>query len=217
MDAGTRSTRILVADRHAVVRSGLKAILERRPDWRVVAEAGDGKEAVAKAVEARPDVAIVDHSLAIMNGIAVTQQIRAYVPATEILIFTIHDCDELLSDALLAGARAVLLKSQSSDSLVAAVDALSNCKPFFAAGLSEKLPGMFLPSRGSRPAPTLSPRERIVVQLIAEGNSNKEIGGIIHRSVKTIETHRAAAMRKLNVTTTAALVRYAVRSRLVEP
>jgi DNA-binding NarL/FixJ family response regulator len=214
---GVRTTRILIADDHEVVRSGLKAILEARPGWQVVAEVGDGKEAIAKAIEAMPDVAIIDYSLPIMNGIEATRQIRSRVPATEVLIFTMHDSDALLDEALQAGARAFLLKSETQHYLVAAVEALSGHKPFLTGRLSEKLLDAFLASQGHRSTPILSARERVVIQLIAEGNSNREMSSILNLSVKTIETHRASAMRKLNITSTAALVRYAIRNRLVEP
>jgi DNA-binding NarL/FixJ family response regulator len=215
--AGARPIRILIADDHEVVRSGLKAILEARPGWEVVAEVGDGKEAIAQAVETRPDVAIVDYSLPLINGIEATRQIRARAPHTEVLIFTMHDSDALVDEALQAGARAFLLKSEAPHYLVSAVESLSGHKPFFTGKLSEKLLDSFLSSHGHRSAPVLSARERVVVQLIAEGNSNKDMSAILNLSVKTIETHRSSAMRKLNITSTAALVRYAVRNKLVEP
>ena len=215
--AGARSIRILIADDHEVVRSGLRAILEARAGWEVVAEVGDGKEAISRAVETRPDVAIVDYSLPLINGIEATRQIRARAPDTEVLIFTMHDSDALVDEALQAGARAFLLKSDAPHYLISAVESLSGHKPFFTGKLSEKLLDNFLSSHGHRNAPVLSPRERVVVQLIAEGNSNKDMSGILNLSVKTIETHRSSAMRKLNITSTAALVRYAVRNKLVEP
>jgi DNA-binding NarL/FixJ family response regulator len=215
--AGVHTTRILIADDHEVVRFGLKAILEARPGWQVVAETGDGKDAVAKAIEASPDVAIVDYSLPVMNGIETTRQIRARAPHTEVLIFTMHDSDALVDEALRAGARAFLLKSEAQHYLVAAVESLAGHKPFFTGKLSEKLLDTFLSTHGNRNAHVLSARERVVVQLIVEGNTNKDMSGILNVSIKTIETHRASAMRKLDVTSTAALVRYAIRNKLVEP
>jgi DNA-binding NarL/FixJ family response regulator len=210
-------TRILIADDHEVVRSGLRAILEARDGWEVVAEACDGKDAVAKAVETRPDVAIIDYSLPMMNGVEATRQIRARVPTAEILIFTMHDSDVLVGELLEAGARAYLLKSDAKQYLIAAVESLAAHKPFFTARVSEQLLATFLSRHRPRTDASLSPRERAVVQLIAEGHSNREMSEILNLSIKTIETHRAAAMRKLNLTSTAALVRYAVRNRLVEP
>jgi len=215
--ANSHVTRILIADDHEVVRSGLKSILEAHAGWQVVAETGDGKEAIAQALETLPDVAIIDYSLPIMNGVEAARQIRARLPQTEVLIFTMHDSDALIGEVLQAGARAYLLKSDAQHYLISAVESLSAHKPFFTGKLSEKLLETFLTAQGSPAAAALSPRERIVVQLIAEGHSNKEMSSILNLSVKTIETHRAAAMRKLNVTSIAALVRYAIRNKLVEP
>jgi DNA-binding NarL/FixJ family response regulator len=210
-------TRILIADDHEVVRSGLRSILETHAGWQVVAEAGDGMDAVNKAVATKPDVVIVDYSLPLMNGVEATRQIRARVPTAEVLIFTMHDSDVLLGELLEAGARAYLLKSDAKQYLIAAIEALAEHKPFFTGKVSQKLLEAFLSVHSGRIDSSLSARERMIVQMIAEGRTNKEIGAILNLSVKTIETHRATAMRKLNVTSTAALVRYAVRARLVEP
>ncbi len=210
-------TRILIADDHEVVRSGLRAILEAHEGWEVVAEANDGREAIAKAAEARPDVAIVDYSLPMMNGVEVTRQIRARVPETEVLIFTMHDSDVLVAELLEAGARAYLLKSDAKQYLIAAVESLAVHKPFFTGRVSEQLLERFLSAQNLKTDVLLSPRERGVVQLIAEGHSNREMSEILNLSVKTIETHRASAMRKLNLTSTAAIVRYAIRNKMVEP
>ena len=210
-------TRILIADDHEVVRSGLRAILEAHNGWEVVAEAENGKDAIAKAVESQPDVAIIDYSLPVMNGIEATRQIHARLPKAEILIFTMHDSDVLVGELLEAGARAYLLKSDAKQYLIAAVEALAEHKPFFTGRISQQLLDAFLATHQGKPEAALSPRERVIVQLIAEGHSNREMSEILNLSVKTVETHRAAAMRKLNLRSTAALVRYAVRNRLVEP
>lgn len=210
-------TRILIADDHEVVRSGLRSILEAHEGWEVVAEASDGKEAIAKAVETKPDVAIIDYSLPTMNGVEATRQIRARVPTAEVLIFTMHDSDILIGEVLQAGARAYLLKSDAKQYLISAVESLARHKPFFTEKLSEQLLDTFLSVHHGKLGVSLSPRERAVVQLIAEGHSNRQMSKILNLSVKTIETHRAAAMRKLNVTSTAAIVRYAIRNKLVEP
>ena len=210
-------TRILIADDHEVVRSGLRSILEAHEGWAVVAEACDGKEAIGKAAESRPDVAIIDYSLPLMNGIEVTRQIRARVPSAEILIFTMHDSNVLVGELLEAGARAYLLKSDAKRYLIAAVEALSDHKPFFTGRVSEQLLESFLTNNLGAGHGSLSPRERGIVQLIAEGHSNKEMSEILNLSVKTIETHRASAMRKLKLTSTAAIVRYAIRNKLVDP
>jgi DNA-binding NarL/FixJ family response regulator len=210
-------TRILIADDHEVVRSGLRAILEKHEGWEVVAEAQDGKEAIAKAIESKPDVAIIDYSLPLINGIEATRQICARVREAEILIFTMHEGDVLVGELLEAGARGYLLKSDANQFLIAAVEALANHQPFFTSRVSEQLLKSFLAAQQHKPESVLSPRETLVVRLIAEGHGNKEIGSILNLSPKTIETHRASAMRKLKLTSTAALVRYAVRNKLVEP
>jgi len=210
-------TRILIADDHDVVRSGIRSILEGQDGWEVVAEASDGKSAVSKAIETQPDVAIIDYSLPVMNGADATRQIRARLPKSEVLIFTMHYSDALIGDVLQAGARGFLLKSDAQHYLVSAVQSLAAHQPFFTGQLSEKLLETYLTAQGQPAGSTLSSRERMVVQLIAEGHSNKDMSSVLNLSVKTIETHRAAAMRKLNVTSVAALVRYAIRNRLVEP
>lgn len=210
-------TRILIADDHEVVRSGLRSILEARQGWQVVAEAETGKDAIAKAIASNPDIAIIDYSLPLLNGIEATRQIRARLPKVEILIFTMHDSDVLVGDLLEAGARAYLLKSDAKQYLIAAVEALTNHKPFFTGRVSQQLLDSYLTSHPTRGEHLLSPRERLIVQLIAEGHGNKEMGAILNLSVKTIESHRASAMRKLKVTSTAAVVRYAIRNKLVEP
>jgi DNA-binding NarL/FixJ family response regulator len=210
-------TRILIADDHDVVRAGLRAILESHEGWEVVAEAADGKDAIAKAIDSKPDVAIVDYSLPVINGIEATRQIHARLPKAEILIFTMHDSEVLVGELLEAGARAYLLKSDAKQYLITAVESLVNHKPFFTGRVSEQLLDTYLTTRSRRSEGTLSARERMIVQLIAEGNGNKEMAAILNLSVKTIESHRATAMRKLNVTSTAGIVRYAVRNKLVEP
>jgi DNA-binding NarL/FixJ family response regulator len=208
-------TRILIADDHDVVRSGLRAILEAHPNWEVVAEAADGKEAILKAIEAKPDVAVLDYSLPLVNGVEVTRQIRGRLPRTEVLIFTMHDNEILIQELLKAGARGYLLKSDAKRYLIAAVEALAVRKPFFTARVSEALLESYL-TRTNQAGSTLTNRERSVVQLIAEGHTNKDIAHLLNISIKTAETHRAAAMRKLNLSSSAALVRYAIRNKLVE-
>ena len=207
--------RILIADDHEVVRSGLRKILEAQPNWEVVAEAGDGKDAVNKAVETQPDVAVLDYSLPLINGIEVTRQIRAQLPRTEVLIFTMHDNEMLVQELLKAGARGYLLKSDAKRHLIGAIEFLAAHKPFFTAKVSEALLESFL-SRPSREGATLTNRERGVVQLIAEGYTNKQIANLLNISLKTVETHRAAIMRKLNLSSSAGLVRYAIRNKIVE-
>ena len=207
--------RILIADDHAVVRSGLRAILDAQPNWEVVAEAADGKEAVLKAIETRPDIAVLDYSLPLINGIEVTRQIRAHLPKTEVLIFTMHDNESLIQDVMNAGARGYLLKSDAGRDLMAAIEALAIHKPFFTTKVSETLLKSFV-TASKATGSTLTNREVGVVQLIAEGHTNKHIARLLNISLKTVETHRASVMRKLNLSSSADLVRYAIRNKLVE-
>lgn len=208
--------RILIADDHDIVRSGLRSIIEMREGWELVGEAPDGKAALNKAIETRPDIVIIDYSLPVLNGVEATRQIRARLPNTEILMFTMHDSDEIISQSLAAGARAYLLKSDARQYLVSAIESLAEKKPFFTGRLSEKLLDSYLHKEGKSGTSLLSPRERVVVQLIAEGNSNKQVAKILNVSIKTVETQRGSAMKKLNLSSTAALVRYAVRNKLIE-
>jgi len=207
---------MLIADDHEVVRSGLRSILQAREGWEVVAEADNGKDAIALIVEKTPDVAIVDYSLPLINGIEVTRSVKARQLDTQILIFTMHDNDALVRESFKAGARAFLLKSEAKRQLTAAVEALIAHKPYFTGIVSEKMLASYL-STNAAPMVSLSPRERMVIQLISEGYSNKGMSKVLNLSVKTIETHRASAMHKLSVKSTAGLVRYAIKNMLIEP
>jgi DNA-binding NarL/FixJ family response regulator len=209
--------RILIADDHDVVRSGLRSVLEARSEWTIVGEARDGKEAIQLANQTKPDIAVIDYGLPVINGIEAIRQIKARHPQTEVLMFTMHDDEALIAQALEAGARAYLLKSDARAHLLAAVEALAVHKPFFTGQISETLLNSFLSNRPANRKDVLAPRERIVVQLIAEGHSNREISEILHVSVKTVEAQRASAMRKLQLTSTAALVRYAIRNKFIQP
>jgi DNA-binding NarL/FixJ family response regulator len=211
-------TRILIADDHEVVRRGVRAVLEARPGYEIVAEACDGGVAVDEAIDKKPDVAILDFSLPVLNGLDATRKIRSGSPHTEILIFTMHDSETIIRDVLQAGARGYVLKTDADGQLREAVHALAEHHPYFSWRVSEALLEEFL-EKATRSSSTgaLTSREREVVQLIAEGKSNKEIGRLLDLSVKTVETHRASAMRKLGFSSTADLVRYAVRNHLVLP
>ena len=208
-------TRILIADDHEVVRSGVRGLIGQRAGWSVVAEAADGEEAIDRCVTTKPDVAILDYSLPRVTGVQATRQILAQVPTVEVLIFTLHDSEMLMRDAFNAGARGYLLKTDPAQNLLAAIEALAAHRPYFTGKVSEALLATFL-TNSPQVDRILTNREQAVVQLVAEGHSNKGVSAILNLSIKTTETHRAAAMRKLNINSTAGLVRYAVRSKLVE-
>lgn len=212
---------ILLADDHDIVRRGLRALLESQPGWTVCAEAANGREAVALAEEHRPGVAVMDLTMPELGGLEATRRIRQAAPETQVLIFTMHESDELLREVLRAGARGYLLKSDATRQLVAAVESLAHGSAFFAGRVSEVLLERFLEAERTRSDQLgherLTAREREVVQLLAEGNSNKEAARRLDLSVKTIETHRAAVMRKLDLDSFADLVRYAIRNRIIAP
>ncbi|HLH98141.1 MAG TPA: response regulator transcription factor [Xanthobacteraceae bacterium] len=210
--------RILLADDHAVVRRGLRALLEAHEDFEVCAEASDGRAAVELTLVHKPDVAVLDIALTILNGIEATRRIRKEAPETEVMIFTLHDRGSEIRDVLHAGARGYVLKSEADEQIVRAVEALARHRAYFSDHVSEALLDNFVEQGISgSDAPMLTAREREVVQLIAEGNSNKKIAHLLSISVKTVETHRSASMRKLDIHSTAELVRYAVRHRLITP
>jgi DNA-binding NarL/FixJ family response regulator len=209
--------RILIADDHEVVRSGLRAIIETRDDWVVAGEAVDGRDAVARILEVKPDIAIVDYSMPVMNGLEVSRRIKLHHPRTEVLILTMHENEDILEEVLLAGVRGFLLKSDARSHLIAAIDALLDHRPYLTSVLLEKLLRDFLLRNKDKSEVLLSARERSVTQLIAEGHTNKSVGAVLNLSVKTVETHRASAMRKLGISSTAELVRYAIRTKLIGP
>jgi DNA-binding NarL/FixJ family response regulator len=209
--------RILIADDHEVVRSGLRAIVESRANWVVAGEAIDGEQAVELVLETKPDVAIVDYSMPILNGLEVSRRIRSARPRTEVLVLTMHENEEILTEALLAGVRGFLFKSDAKRHLVSAIEELLDHRPYFTSAMVEKLLHDYQHNKQNKLKMLLTLREENVVQLIAEGHTNKSISAILKLSVKTVETHRASAMRKLGISSTAEVVRYAIRRKLVEP
>ncbi len=208
---------ILVADDHEVVRSGIRAIVETRSEWTVSGEATNGKEAIALALETFPDVVIVDYSMPVMNGLEVSRRLKSMQLRTEVLILTMHESEELLTEAILAGVRGFLFKSDAKKHLISAIEALLDGKPYFTGILLEKMLHDYQLSKHNRSDMLLTSREQSVVQLIAEGHTNRSIGAVLKLRVKTVETHRASAMRKLGMSSTAELVRYAIRKKLVAP
>src|SRR5918998_5579498 len=212
--------RILLADDHEIVRRGLKELLEEHVGWTVCAEAANGREAVALAAQTRPQVAVLDFSMPELNGLEATRRIRQAVPETEVLIFTMHESEELVRNVLAAGARGYLLKSDAARQLVPAVESLARHQPFFSGRVSEVVLGGFLSPEPlkttSRAAERLTSREREIVQLLAEGESNKQIATKLDLSVKTVETHRTSAMRKLGLKSLPDLVRFAIRNQIAQ-
>ena len=208
-------TRILIADDHEVVRTGVRRTLEDHPGWTVVAEAADGKDAIAQAIATKPDVAVLDYMLPLIDGIEATRHIRRRVPSVEVLIFSMHDDENLLREALSAGARSYVQKSDAAQHLVSAIHSLADHRPYFTDRASQVLLENFL-TEADKVKHILTGREQVVVQLVAEGHSNKEAAAVLNVSIKTVETHRSNVMRKLDLTSSAALVRYAIRNHLTE-
>ena len=204
-------------DDHHAVRRGVRQLLETTPYYHVVGEAADGRTAVDLAIECRPDIAIVDYSIPELNGFDLAHSLKRELPRIEILVYTMHDREQIVMDLLRAGVRGFVLKSDTEKHLLAALDALSIHRPYFSGAISDTLLSQFLESSPAALASTLTHREREVVQQVAEGRINKEIAYRLSISVKTVETHRASAMRKLKLRTTADLVRYAVRNQLIQP
>jgi len=212
--------RILVADDHEVVRKGLVALLQQQPNWEVCGEAADGREAVEKTRELKPDVVILDIGMPSLNGLEATRQILKLDPQAKVLILTLHDSDQVVRDVLNAGARGFLLKSDAARDLVAAVEALRRDKTYFTSKVAAMVLEGYLRG-GTGPVPAtmgrnrLTPREREIVQLLAEGKSTKEVAVVLGLSVKTAETHRSNIMRKLQLHSVSDLVLYAVRNNIV--
>ena len=208
--------RILIADDHESLRESVRTFLHARPEWQIVAEAADGSTALELARTTQPDIAIIDFALPLLNGVNLTHALRCELPHIEILLYTIHERDNILLNVLRAGARAYVLKSDAARHLIAAIDALAVHKPYFSSTISEMLLFLVLECGGHESASvSLTPGERQVVQLIAEGKINTEIARVLGVSIKSVEAQRIVAMHKLNLTTTAALVRYAVHNGLV--
>ncbi|OFW15487.1 MAG: DNA-binding response regulator [Acidobacteria bacterium RIFCSPLOWO2_12_FULL_67_14] len=213
------SVRILLADDHTVVRQGLRKILEESPDWEVVAEAGDGREAVRQAEELKPDVAIIDIAMPLLNGIEATRQIVKRSPSTRVLVLTMHSDEAYVNQILQAGATGYLLKDSADVDLIQAVTAVSKGESFFSPGVARLMLDDYvrqLADKGvSDRYETLSEREREIFQLIAEGKANKEIAALLSISPSTVETHRARIMEKLDLHSAAEIVLYAVRRGVI--
>jgi DNA-binding NarL/FixJ family response regulator len=215
-----KKLRILLADDHALVRRGARALLQAHSGWRVVGEAVDGDEAVQMAIALKPDVAIVDISMPEFDGIEATRRIREAVPDTKVLVLTLHESDAMVRHALDAGARGYVLKSDLSDCLVKAVKSVSEGKRFLTPNVSEIVLKGFLKARdvdehGKHADARLTRREIQVIRLLAEGKTNKEIAVLLAIAVRTVETHRSKIMLKLGLHSLADLIHYAMRNEII--
>jgi DNA-binding NarL/FixJ family response regulator len=212
--------RIMLADDYEVVRQGLRRILELRKDWEICGEANDGRIAVELAMKLKPDVVILDLLMPELNGLEATRQIRRALPQTEALIFTTREALELIRQALAAGARGYVLKSEPGQRIIEAVESLAQHQPYFTPIVSESLLNAF-GANGSKPVDLafspLTERERSVIRLLAEGKGNKQVASALGISHKTVESHRSSIRRKLSLHSIADIVHYAIRNKLVEP
>jgi DNA-binding NarL/FixJ family response regulator len=212
--------RIVIADDHELVRKGLRSVLDAQTGWTICGEAANGREAVELARQMKPDVMVMDVTMPELNGLEATRQILKDRPKTEVLILTVHESEQLVGEVLAAGARGYILKGDTARLLVAAIESIAQHKPFFTGTASEVVLGGYLrpgqPARKeSRALPRLTAREREIVQLLAEGKSNKEVGTALGVSVKTVDAHRANIMHKLNIHSVTDLVRYAIRNNII--
>ncbi len=213
-----KKLRILLADDHEVVRQGVRMLIEKEAGWEVCGEAADGRTAVALAEELVPDVVVMDMGMPELNGLDATRQIKRALPQTEVLIFTGEETEQLIHEVFAAGARSYILKSGIGGHLSAAITALGQHKHYFTSRISEVVFARYLDGAsgaGKDKTEGLTPREREIVQLLGEGKSNKEAGTILGISIKTVETHRAATMRKLRLDSFADLMRYAIRNKII--
>ena len=210
-----KNLRILIADDHALVRRGLRSVLEGRTGWTVCGEAQNGREAVKLGLKLRPDIFLIDVTMPELNGLDAARQISRSGGKAPILILTMHDSEELCGEAVQAGASGCVLKSDSPRQLLEAVEAIAAGGTYFTRPLTSQSGGQRLGSQGAVP-PRLSAREREIVQLLAEGHTSKEIASRLGIAFKTVDAHRTNIMRRLNVHAVADLVRYAVRERIIQ-
>jgi len=208
--------RVMIADSFDIVRRGVKLLIESHDCYRVCGEASNGHEALAVVRETLPHIAIIDYTLPELNGLNLSYEIRKASPSTRVLIYTDHNRDDVILNVLRSGVTGFVLKSDPEHHLLAALDALSVQRSYFSGAISEVLLDRFLQLKPERMEGCLSHRERQIVQMIAEGHLNKQIAYALGISMKTVETHRASAMHKLNYRTTADLVRYAIRNNFTQ-
>lgn len=211
-----RMRRVMLVDDHALVRRGLRALIESASGWAVCAEASDGREALRIAASARPNIVVMDLSMPGLGGGDATMQLKRILPDVEVLILTMHESDLLAGQVLRAGARGYLLKNESEGKLIDALEALSRHQPYFSPTVLETLLRGYLTTEPETDLKQLTARERHIAKLVAEGQSNKRIAAILELSIKTVEAHRAAAMHKIGAKSAAELTLYAARNDLVQ-
>ena len=213
------SVRILIADDHELFRRGLAAELTQVPGWVVAGEAANGRDAVELAAALKPDIVVLDLTMPELNGLEAARKIISAEPSARVLILTAHESEQLVREVLSAGALGYVLKSDAGRILVAALQALLDGRSFFTSNVARMVLDGYLrsESRNAEAPDTLSAREREIVQLLAEGNSNKDIARLLKISVKTAETHRSNIMRKMGFGSLPELVRYAIRNKIIEP
>jgi DNA-binding NarL/FixJ family response regulator len=215
MSEVTMSGQVLIVDDHPLIRQGLRSLLEKH-GFTVVGEAADGREATQLAQELEPDVAVLDLAMPLLNGLDAAREITRTSRRTKTILVTIHTADQYVLEALRAGVRGYVLKSQATAELVQAIQEVIRGGRYLSPGISEAVVQAYL-AKTDLPADPLTPREREVLQLIAEGKTTKDIAGLLGVSVKTIESHRVRLMEKLDIRQTAGLVRYAIRRGMIQP
>lgn len=211
-----KTLRILIADDHEMMRRGIRMVVETQRGWEICGEARNGHEALTLARAHRPDVVVMDFTMPELNGMEATRRILAELPGTQVLILTMHESEQLVREVMTAGARGFLLKSDAGDALVDAIKAVVEKKTFYTSGIAARVAQGFL-NPATREKTELTPREREIMQRIAEGKSTKELADALGISPKTAEAHRTNLMRKLNLHSVTDVVRYAIRNKLVEP
>jgi len=215
-----RPLRILIADDHEVMRTGVRALIELEPGWRVCGTVTNGQEAVEAARKLKPDVVVLDMTMPELDGLEALRAIKRALPNTEVVIFSAHHSEEVIGQLFEAGAKSYIQKSDAGRYLVAAIKSVAEHKPFFTSEISQILFAKFLSGsagkKQNKQEHTVTARERDVVRLLAWGNSNKEVANSLGISIRTAETHRAALMHKLSLDSLAALVRYAIRNNIID-
>lgn len=216
--SGSKKVRVLLAEDHTIVRKGIRLLLDAEPDVEVVGEAENGREAVEKAEQLHPDIVLMDHTMPILNGLEATRQLRARLPAVKVLILTMHTNEAYIFEYLQAGAVGYLVKQSAPTDLIAAITAIQQGQSYLSPAISKTVIEEYVrqgEASGKGAPDTLTAREREVLQLIAEGHSNREIAAQLHISVKTVGVHRVNLMQKLDLHSPTELTKYAIRKGII--